>query len=102
MIALIPYIFFGLIFLYLVTIVTNFVLVYKILKSEGMTLSFFEYFITARFMSFKFFRVLFGWEKISNRSYLRALRINCIFATIIFLLYVITLRYLASLPLPEG
>lgn len=61
MIALIPYIFFGLIFLYLVTIVTNFVLVYKILKSEGMTLSFFEYFITARFMSFKFFRVLFGW-----------------------------------------
>ena len=63
MIALIPYIFFGLIFLYLVTILTNFVLVYKILKSEGMTLSFFEYFITARFTSFKFFRVLFGWKK---------------------------------------
>lgn len=45
MIVLIPYIFFGLIFLYLVTIVTNFVLVYKILKSEGMTLSFLGFYL---------------------------------------------------------
>ena len=64
MIALIPYIFFGLIFLYLVTILTNFVLVYKILKSEGMTLSFFEYFITARFMSFKFLGFYLGGKNI--------------------------------------
>lgn len=44
---------------------------------------FFEYLFIARRMQFNFFKVLFGVQKISNKFYLKVLRINFTVAMII-------------------
>ena len=59
---LLPYFLFCLIFLYFIAIIINSVMVYKILKSEGVDIGFFEYLFIGS-MQFKFFRVLFGIQK---------------------------------------
>lgn len=60
-------------------------MVYKILKSEGMDIGFLEYLFIGS-MQFKSFRVLFGIQKISNKFYLKILRINFTVAIIILIL----------------
>ena len=42
---LLPYFLFCLVFLYFIAIIINSVIVYKILKSEGVDIGFFEYLI---------------------------------------------------------
>lgn len=82
---LLPYFLFCLVFLYFIAIIINLVMLYKILKSEGMDIGFFEYLFIG-IMQFKFFRVLFGIQKISNKFYLKILRINFTVAMIILIL----------------
>ena len=82
---LLPYFLFCLVFLYFIAIIINLVMLYKILKSEGMDIGFFEYLFIGS-MQFKFFRVLFGIQKISNKFYLKILRINFTVAMIILIL----------------
>ena len=91
---LLPYFLFCLIFLYFIAIIINSVMVYKILKSEGVDIGFFEYQFIARRMQFKFFRVLFGIQKISNKFYLKILRINFTVAMIILILWFSVVSYL--------
>ena len=83
---LLPYFLFCLVFLYFIAIIINSVMVYKILKSEGVDIGFFEYLFIARRMQFNFFKVLFGVQKISNKFYLKVLRINLLVAMIILIL----------------
>ena len=59
---LFPYFQFFLAFLYFIAVIINLVMLYKILKSEGMDIGFFEYLFIGS-MQFKFFRVLFGIQK---------------------------------------
>lgn len=66
---LLPYFLFCLVFLYFIAIIINLVMLYKILKSEGMDIGFFEYLFTHRSMQLKFFKILFGMQKISNKFY---------------------------------
>ena len=94
MVELLPYFLFCLIFLYFIAIIINSVMVYKILKSEGVDIGFFEYQFIARRMQFKFFRVLFGIQKISNKFYLKILRINFTVAMIILILWFSVVSYL--------
>ena len=86
MVELLPYFLFCLVFLYFIAIIINSVMVYKILKSEGMDIGFFEYLFTHRSMQLKFFKILFGIQKISNKFYLKILRINFTVAMIILIL----------------
>ena len=86
MVELLPYFLFCLIFLYFIAIIINSVMVYKILKSEGMDIGFFEYLFTHRSMQLKFFKILFGIQKISNKFYLKILRISFTVAMIILIL----------------
>ena len=86
MVELLPYFLFCLVFLYFIAIIVNLVMLYKILKSEGMNAGFFEYLFIARRMQFNFFKVLFGMQKISNKFYLKVLRINFTVAMIILIL----------------
>ena len=88
-----PYFLFCLIFLYFIAIIINSVMLYKILKSEGMDIGFFEYLFIGS-MQFKFFRVLFGIQKISNKFYLKILRINFTVAMIILILWFSVVSYL--------
>ena len=67
---LLPYFLFCLVFLYFIAIIISSVMVYKILKSEGVDIGFLEYLFIGS-MQFKFFRVLFGIQKISNKFYLK-------------------------------
>lgn len=83
---LLPYFLFCLVFLYFIAIIVNLVMLYKILKSEGMDIGFFEYLFTHRSMQLKFFKILFGIQKISNKFYLKILRINFTVAMIILIL----------------
>ena len=83
---LLPYFLFCLVFLYFIAIIVNLVMLYKILKSEGMDIGFFEYLFTHRSMQLKFFKILFGMQKISNKFYLKILRINFTVAMIILIL----------------
>ena len=83
---LFPYFQFFLAFLYFIAVIINLVMLYKILKSEGMNAGFFEYLFIARRMQFNFFKVLFGMQKISNKFYLKVLRINFMVAMIILIL----------------
>ena len=83
---LLPYFLFCLIFLYFIAIIINLVMLYKILKSEGMDIGFFEYLFTHRSMQLKFFKILFGIQKISNKFYLKILRISFTVAMIILIL----------------
>ena len=83
---LLPYFLFCLVFLYFIAIIINLVMLYKILKSEGMDIGFFEYLFTHRSMQLKFFKILFGIQKISNKFYLKILRINFTVAMIILIL----------------
>ena len=83
---LLPYFLFCLVFLYFIAIIINSVIVYKILKSEGVDIGFFEYLFTHRSMQLKFFKILFGMQKISNKFYLKILRINFTVAMIILIL----------------
>ena len=69
-------------------------MLYKISKLEGMNAGFFEYLFIARRMQFKFFRVLFGIQKISNKFYLKILRINFTVAMIILILWFSVVSYL--------
>ena len=85
MVELFPYFQFFLAFLYFIAVIINLVMLYKILKSEGMDIGFFEYLFIGS-MQFKFFRVLFGIQKISNKFYLKILRINFTVAMIILIL----------------
>lgn len=73
-------------FLYFIAVIINLVMLYKILKSEGMDIGFFEYLFTHRSMQLKFFKILFGIQKISNKFYLKILRINFTVAMIILIL----------------
>ena len=82
---LFPYFQFCLVFLYFIAIIINLVMLYKILKSEGMDIGFFEYLFTHRSMQLKFFKILFGIQKISNKFYLKILRINFTVAMIILI-----------------
>ena len=82
---LLPYFLFCLVFLYFIAIIINSVIVYKILKSEGVDIGFFEYLFIGS-MQFKFFRVLFGIQKISNKFYLNIVRINFTVAMLILIL----------------
>ena len=82
---LLPYFLFCLVFLYFIAIIINLVMLYKILKSEGMDIGFFEYLFTHRSMQLKFFKILFGIQKISNKFYLKILRINFTVAMIILI-----------------
>ena len=86
MVELLPYFLFCLVFLYFIAIIINLVMLYKILKSEGMDIGFFEYLFTHRSMQLKFFKILFGMQKISNKFYLKILRINFTVAMIILIL----------------
>lgn len=86
MVELLPYFLFCLVFLYFIAIIINSVMVYKILKSEGMDIGFLEYLFTHRSMQLKFFKILFGIQKISNKFYLKILRINFMVAMIILIL----------------
>ncbi len=90
---LLPYFLFCLVFLYFIAIIINSVIVYKILKSEGVDIGFFEYLFIGS-MQFKFFRVLFGIQKISNKFYLKILRINFTVAMIILILGFSILSYI--------
>lgn len=83
---LFPYFQFFLAFLYFIAVIINLVMLYKILKSEGMDIGFFEYLLTHRSMQLKFFKILFGIQKISNKFYLKILRINFTVAMIILIL----------------
>lgn len=83
---LFPYFQFFLAFLYFIAVIINLVILYKILKSEGMDIGFFEYLFTHRSMQLKFFKILFGIQKISNKFYLKILRINFTIAMIILIL----------------
>ena len=83
---LLPYFLFCLVFLYFIAVIINLVMLYKILKSEGMDIGFFEYLFTHRSMQLKFFKILFGIQKISNKFYLKILRINFTVAMIILIL----------------
>ena len=83
---LFPYFQFFLAFLYFIAVIINLVMLYKILKSEGMDIGFFEYLFTHRSMQLKFFKILFGIQKISNKFYLKVLRINFTVAMIILIL----------------
>lgn len=83
---LFPYFHFFLAFLYFIAVIINLVMLYKILKSEGMDIGFFEYLFTHRSMQLKFFKILFGIQKISNKFYLKILRINFTVAMIILIL----------------
>lgn len=85
MVELLPYFLFCLVFLYFIAIIINLVMLYKILKSEGMDIGFFEYLFTHRSMQLKFFKILFGIQKISNKFYLKILRINFTVAMIILI-----------------
>ncbi|OFR98147.1 hypothetical protein HMPREF2824_03345 [Neisseria sp. HMSC063B05] len=82
---LFPYFHFFLAFLYFIAVIINLVMLYKILKSEGMDIGFFEYLFTHRSMQLKFFKILFGIQKISNKFYLKILRINFTVAMIILI-----------------
>lgn len=86
MVELLPYFLFCLVFLYFIAIIINLVMLYKILKSEGMDIGFFEYLFTHRSMELKFYKILFGIQKISNKFYLKILRINFTVAMIILIL----------------
>lgn len=86
MVELFPYFQFFLAFLYFIAVIINLVMLYKILKSEGMDIGFFEYLLTHRSMQLKFFKILFGIQKISNKFYLKILRINFTVAMIILIL----------------
>ena len=86
MVELLPYFLFCLVFLYFIAIIINLVMLYKILKSEGMDIGFFEYLFTHRSMQLKFFKILFGMQKISNKFYLKILRISFTVAMIILIL----------------
>lgn len=86
MVELFPYFQFFLAFLYFIAVIINLVMLYKILKSEGMDIGFFEYLFTHRSMQLKFFKILFGIQKISNKFYLKILRINFTVAMIILIL----------------
>lgn len=83
---LFPYFHFFLAFLYFIAVIINLVMLYKILKSEGMDIGFFEYLFTHRSMQLKFFKILFGIQKISNKFYLKILRISFTVAMIILIL----------------
>ena len=83
---LFPYFQFFLAFLYFIAVIINLVMLYKILKSEGMDIGFFEYQFIARRMQLKFFKILFGIQKISNKFYLKILRISFTVAMIILIL----------------
>ena len=63
MVELLPYFLFCLIFLYFIAIIINSVMVYKILKSEGMDIGFFEYLFTHRSMQLKFSRYCLEYKK---------------------------------------
>lgn len=83
---LFPYFQFFLAFLYFIAVIINLVMLYKILKSEGMDIGFFEDLFTHRSMQLTFFKILFGIQKISNKFYLKILRINFTVAMIILIL----------------
>lgn len=85
MVELLPYFLFCLVFLYFIAIIINSVMVYKILKSEGVDIGFFEYLFIGS-MELKFYKILFGIQKISNKFYLKILRINFTVAMIILIL----------------
>ena len=91
---LFPYFQFFLAFLYFIAVIINLVMLYKILKSEGMDIGFFEYLFTHRSMQLKFFKILFGIQKISNKFYLKILRINFTVAMIILILWFSVVSYL--------
>ena len=91
---LFPYFHFFLAFLYFIAVIINLVMLYKILKSEGMDIGFFEYLFTHRSMQLKFFKILFGIQKISNKFYLKILRINFTVAMIILILGFSILSYI--------
>ena len=91
---LLPYFLFFLAFLYFIAVIINLVMLYKILKSEGMDIGFFEYLFTHRSMQLKFFKILFGIQKISNKFYLKILRINFTVAMIILILWFSVVSYL--------
>ena len=91
---LFPYFHFFLAFLYFIAVIINLVMLYKILKSEGMDIGFFEYLFTHRSMQLKFFKILFGIQKISNKFYLKILRINFTVAMIILILCFSIVSYL--------
>ena len=59
-----------------------------------MDIGFFEYLFIARRMQFNFFKVLFGMQKISNKFYLKILRINFTVAMIILILGFSILSYI--------
>ncbi len=90
---LLPYFLFCLVFLYFIAIIINLVMLYKILKSEGMDIGFFEYLFTHRSMQLKFLKILFGMQKISNKFYLKILRINFTVAMIILILWFSVVLY---------
>ena len=90
---LLPYFLFCLVFLYFIAIIINLVMLYKILKSEGMDIGFFEYLFTHRSMELKFYKILFGIQKISNKFYLKILRINFTVAMIILILWFSVVLY---------
>ena len=91
---LFPYFQFFLAFLYFIAVIINLVMLYKILKSEGMDIGFFEYLFTHRSMQLKFFKILFGIQKVSNKFYLKILRINFTVAMIILILVFSILSYI--------
>ena len=91
---LLPYFLFCLVFLYFIAIIINLVMLYKILKSEGMDIGFFEYLFIHRSMELKFCKILFGMQKISDKFYLKILRINFTVAMIILILWFSVVSYL--------
>ena len=60
---LFPYFQFFLAFLYFIAVIINLVMLYKILKSEGMDIGFFEYLFTHGSMQLKFSRYCLEYKK---------------------------------------
>lgn len=81
--------FFGILVLtYIIIAIINFVISYKIFKSEGEVSGLFDFLVNLSSLNFKYFKIILGKEKISNKFHLLLLRINLIFGIIILLLLI--------------
>ncbi len=77
--------------IYIIVASLNFIISYKIFKEEGEISGFFDFLIKSSYLNLKYFKILFGKEKIENKINLLLLRINLTFGIIILILLVINI-----------
>lgn len=85
------YIFGILMISYVFAMLFNFIISYKIFKEEKLINGFFDFLLKSSYLSFKYFNILFGKEKISNIFYLKLLRINLALGVFILSLIIINI-----------